>query len=141
LPAEQSTPEVPRVELGAATEKELCSPGAVKLIHIELTDLRVAHRTALAELQAERKRNEGLTYAAHTSETECAVLRERLGLTGHRDLIVRLIELAILGLLTFAIDFASSGNRTGFAVSVLLSLILGVAIFLIQRGHRPGRST
>jgi hypothetical protein len=141
LPAEQSTPEGPRVELGAATEKELCSPGAVKLIHLELTELRVAHRTALAELQAERQRSEGLTFRAHSSEMDCGVLKERLGSTGHRDLVVRLIELVILGLLAFAIDFARTGSWAGLALTTLMSLILAVTIFLIQRGHRPRGST
>jgi len=141
LPAEQPTSEGPRVELGAATEKELCSPGAVKLIHMELTELKVAHRTALAELQAERQRSEGLTFRAHSSELECSVVSERLGATGHRDLVVRLIELGILGLLAFAIDFARSGSWTSLTVSVLLSVILAIAITLIQRGHRPGGST
>jgi hypothetical protein len=141
LPAEQPTSEGPRVELGTATEKELCSPGAVKLIHIELTELKVAHRTALAELQAERQRSEGLTFRAHSSELECSVLRERLGATGHRDLVVRLIELGILGLLAFAIDFARSGSWTSLTVSILLSMILAIAIIMIQRGHRPGGST
>jgi hypothetical protein len=136
LAAEQQTPEGPRVELGVATEKELCSPGAVKLIHIELTELKAAHRTALSELQTERNRSEGLTFRAHSSEVQCGILRERLGSTGHRDLVVRLIELGILGLLAFAIDFARSGSWTSLGVSILLSLILGVAIFLIQRGQR-----
>jgi thiamine transporter ThiT len=71
---------------------------------------------------------------------ECGVLRERLGSTGHRDLVVRLIELGILGLLAFAIDFAKSGSWTGLGVSVLLSAILVIAIFMIQRGHRPAGS-
>ena len=141
LPAEQSSPEGPRVELGIATEKELCSPGAVKLIHLELTELKVAHRTTVAELKAERQRSEGLTFRAHSSELDCSVLRERLGATGHRDLVVRLIEIVILGLLAFAIDFARSGSWPSFTVCTLLSVILAIAIKLIQQGHRLGGST
>jgi hypothetical protein len=126
------------MELGAATEKELCGPGAVKVIHIELAELKVAHHAALVELQVERKRSEGLTFRAHSSEIDCGILRERLGSGGHRDLVVRLIELVVLGLLAFAIDFARSGNWKSLTVSILMSVILAIAIILIQRGHRPG---
>jgi len=135
LAAEQQTPEGPRVELGAATEKELCSPGAVKLIHKQFNELQIANRATLAELQMEKGRNETLTFRAQMSETECAVLRVRLGLTGNRDLIVRLIEVGIVGLLAMALELASSGSWRSFAVSVIVVVVLGIAIGLIQRGH------
>ena len=141
MPAEQPNPEGPRIELTAVTETELRGPGAVKLLYGELTELKARHITALAELQTERQRNEALTYRAHSSETDCCVLRERLGSTGYRDLIVRLIELVILGLLAFAIDFAKSKSWNGFAASLLLSVILVIVIFLIQRGHQPKGTT
>jgi hypothetical protein len=139
LPAEQSSSEGPRIELSAITEAELRGPGAVKLTYLQLTELQASHRTTLAELQTERQRNEALTFRAHSSEAQCGVLRERLGSTGYRDLVVRLIELVILGLLAFAIDFAKSGSWTSLAVSVLLTVILAIAVILIQRGpHAHG---
>jgi len=140
LPLEQPIPEGPRVELGAVTEAELCVPGAVKLLYSELTELKVKHSTLLAALEREKTRNETLTFRAHSSETERSVLRERLGSTGHRELIMRLIELVILGLLAFAIDFAKSGSWTKSAVAVVLSVILAIVILLIQSGHQPRES-
>jgi hypothetical protein len=137
LPAEHQIPEGPRIEVGAITENELRGPGAVKLLYCELTELKVAHGASLVELQTERQRSETLTFRAHSSEKECSVLRERLGSIGHRDLVVRLIELVILGLLAFAIDFARAGSWTNLAVAVFMSLVLVAAICLIQRRHRP----
>ena len=124
MAAEQSISEGPRIELTPVTEAELCRPGSVKLLYGELTELRAAHRSTLTELLTERQRNENLTFRAQSSETECSVLRERLGSTGHRDIIARLIELVILGLLAFAIDFARSGSWTSLAASLLMSVIL-----------------
>lgn len=128
---------LPRPELSPLTETELRSSAAVKLTHIQLCELQETHRGILTELQTEKQRNEALTFRAHSSETECSVLRERLGATGYRDIIVRLIELVILGLLAFAIDFARTGERNSLVATLLLSGILVVVIFLIQRGHRP----
>lgn len=141
MPVEQPIPEGPRVELSAATERELCNPGAVKLLYGNLAELKAKNSALSAELQIERQRNETLTFRAHSSETERDILRERLGFTGYRDIIVRLIELVIVSLLAFAIDFAKSGNWPNLIVFGFLSLILVIVIFLIQRGHRPKGST
>jgi len=138
VPAEQSVPEgAPRVELGPLTEAELRTPGAVKLTHIRLTELQGTCRTVAAELQAEKQRNETMTFRAHTSETKCCVLEERLGATGYRDVTVRFIELVIVGLLAFAIDAARNVKWGSLACFLLMSAVLGIAIFLIQRGYRP----
>ena len=138
MPAEQSIPEgSPRVELGPLTEVELRTPGAIKLTHLRFTELQGTCRTVVAELQAEKQRNETLTYRAQTSETKCCVLEERLGATGYRDVTVRFIELVILGLLAFAIDAARNMEWGSLACFLLMSVVLGIAIILIQRGYRP----
>ena len=137
MPTERSIPEgSPHTELSPLTEAELRSSAAVKLTHIQLAEVQANCRGILAEMQSERQRNETLTFRAHSSETECSVLRERLGYTRYRDLIVRLIELVIVGLLAFAIDFAKTGAWKSLAGYLLFSAILIAVIFLIQRGYR-----
>ncbi len=138
MPAEQLIPEgAPRVELGPLTESELRTAGAVKLNHIRFTELQETCRTAVADLQSEKQRIETLTFRAHISETKCCVLEERLGATGYRDVIVRFVELVIVGLLAFAIDAARNVEWGSLACFLLMSVVLGIAIFLIQRGYRP----
>jgi hypothetical protein len=137
VPAEQANFEGPRVQLTALTEADLRGAGAVKLLYSENAELRATHTTLRSEFDTERRRTDSLTIRLYSSQTECCVLRERLGAIGYRDLVVRLIELVILGLLAFAIDFAKSGSVDSLTFSLVMSFILAVAIALIQRGHRP----
>lgn len=137
MPVEQPLPEGPRIELGPLTEPELRSPGAVKLLYGELTELKSSHRAILAELQTEKQRNEMLMVRAHTSENECCVLRERLHSTGHRDTIARLLEIVMAILAVYALERALAGSWTHFIVAGSLSLILGCAVYLLQRGPIP----
>jgi len=134
-------PEAPQIDLSAATEAELCKPGAVKLLYGQLTELKAQNQVILAELKAEKDRNQNLNFQAHTSDTESKVLRERLGYTTQRDRIVRLIEFVVLGLLTFATDSAKAGSWISFASFVVLSLALVCAILLIQRGPQGIKET
>jgi Na+/melibiose symporter-like transporter len=93
---------------------------------------------ALAELKTEKKRTELMSIRSNSSEMTCNVLKERLRATGHRHSIVRLIEFVITILIAYAIDSARSGNWQSFAVFVVLSVILGVAIILVdRRGVQP----
>lgn len=139
MPIEQPPLEGPRIELGALTETELRGPGAVKLLYSECIELRAKHSATLAEIQAERLRNESLTFRVHTSETDCAVLRERLHSTGYRDTIARLIEAVIAIVVGYAIDLERSSDWKNFAVAASICCILFFAIFLTQRGSHPGK--
>ena len=137
---QQTTPEVARtdrIELEAPTETELCARGAVKLTHMELARLRTANGTVEAELRTERQRTEALNSRAISAEAQCGVLRDTLRLAGRREIIMRLIEVAIVVLLAYAIDFAKSKSWNNFVVFIVLSLILGLAIALIQWWTHP----
>jgi len=136
-PVEQESPSVPRIEISPPTEDQLCKPGAVKLIYMQLSETRVLHSSALAELRAERERVEAASARASSSEATCRVLRERLSTTSHRHSIARLIEFVITVLLAYAIDFARSSNWVSFSVFILLSLVLGGAIILVDRSVEP----
>jgi hypothetical protein len=141
---EQQTPEASgpdRIDLNAPTEVELCSRGAVKLTHMQLSDLKITHLGTLDELQAERQRNDALTSRANSSETELRILRATLRSTGNREIIVRMIELVILALLTYAIDFEKSGDTKNFMVFILICVVLVGLIVLIQRAARPSEKT
>jgi len=144
LAIEQQTPEIPRtqqIELDAPTEVELCSRGAVKLTHMDLADLKVSYRALVAEIQTERNRNDGLTARANTAETELRVLRATVNSTGRREIIVRLIELVIIALVSYAIEAAKSAAWTNFAVFCATSLVLVSVIVLIQWWpHKPERA-
>ena len=136
---EQPIPEGPRIELGALTERELSTAGAVgvKLIYGQLNELRASHRATLAELQAERARNDALTARAHSAERDCCTLRERLSSTGHRDTIARLLEIVMAILVVYALERLLAGSWTHFIVAGSLGLLLGCAIYLLQRGPIP----
>ncbi len=137
---EQPTPEVARtdrIELEAPTEAELCTRGAVKLTHIDLAQLKTAHGALQVELRTEKQRTEASNIRAISAEAECRVLRDTLRLTGRREIIVRLIELVIIGLVNYAIEAAKSGNRVDLAVFILASLVLVAVIALIQWWPRP----
>ena len=137
MPAGQPSPEGPFIELTAVTETELRAPGAVKLLYRELTELKATHSSCLAELNSERSRNEALASKASSSNKDYCVLKERLSATGHRHAVVRLIEVVILVILAYAIDFAKSGSWRNLVVFLILSVILWIAIYLIDRGA-PG---
>lgn len=136
---EQPTLDVPRsdrIELEAPTEAELCTRGAVKLTHIELAELRMVNRGLRTELTAERNRNDTLKSLTNSLQTELQVLKASLNPMKYQEIIIRLIELVILALLGYAIDFAKSGDRTNFTVFIVICLVLVVLIFLIQ--SKPG---
>jgi uncharacterized membrane protein len=140
LAIEQQTPGVPgidRIDLNAPTEVELCSRGAVKLTHFQLADLKVTQRATLTELQAEKQLNGALTIRANASETELRVLKENIRLTGYREIIIRIVELIIVALLAYAIDFEKSGDTKDFVVFVVICLVLVILIALIQWAPRP----
>jgi hypothetical protein len=140
LAFEQQTPEVfgtDRIDLNAPTEVELCSRGAVKLIHMQLAELKAVHRSDLVQLQAERQRNEALVAARNSSETELRILRTRLESTKYREIMTRIIELVILALLSYAIDFEKAGDTKNFAVFIVICLVLVILIVLIQWAPRP----
>ena len=139
MPIEQPGLGGPRIELGALTETELRSPGAVKLLYSELLDLRATHNATLAVIQVEKQRNEALTFRAHTCETDCEVLRERLHSAGYRDTIARLIEVVIAIVVGYSIDLARSSDWKNFTVAASICCILFFAIFLTQRGPRSGK--
>jgi hypothetical protein len=122
--------------LGPLTEPELSAAKAVpvKLIYGELTELKSSHRATVAELQTERQRNETLTARAHASEIECCALRERLHSTGHRDSIARLLETVMAILIVYSLERALAGNWAHSIVSGSLGVLLGCAVYLLQRG-------
>jgi hypothetical protein len=135
LAIEQQTPEVPRtdrIELDAPTEAELCTRGAVKLTHMQLADLRAVHRAILTELQTERQRNEALTSRANSIETELRVLQASIKSTGRREIIVRLIELVIIALVNFAIEYAKSESWANFTIVTVACLVLAAVVVLNQ---------
>lgn len=135
---EQQTPEVPRsgIELDAPTEVELCSRGAVKLTHMQLAELKITHRAVQSELYAERQRNESLTDRVNSTETELRILQERVRSRGYREIMVRIIELVILALLSYAIDFEKSGDNKNFSVFIVICVVLVILIILIQWAPR-----
>jgi len=104
---------------------------------MELARLRTANGTVEAELRTERQRTEALNSRAISAEAQCGVLRDTLRLAGRREIIMRLIEVAIVVLLAYAIDFAKSKSWNNFVVFIVLSLILGLAIALIQWWTHP----
>ena len=137
---EQPTPDVAspnRIELEAPTEVELCSRGAVKLTHIELTELKMAHSAVQVELRAEKQRSDALTSRMNLIQTDYQVLRASLPSAKYRDIIIRIIELVIVTLLSYAIDFEKSGNTKNFLVFIVLCLVLVLLIALIQWTPRP----
>lgn len=137
---EQPTPEVAgaiRIELEAPTEAELCTRGAVKLTHMQLAELKTAHDAMRSELQAERQRNDALVSRLNTVQTDYQVLKASLQSTKYREIIVRIIELVILALLTYAIDFEKSGDTKDFGVFIVICVVLVLLIALIQWTPRP----
>jgi len=137
MPAAHPSPEGPSPERIEATPEELRNVGAIKRLLHELAEAKAAHRTALSELKAERDRNESLTAKASSYERDCSVLQERIGCSDYRDRIEALILVVIIALLTFAVDFARSGNWKNSAGLVILTLILLAVIHLVRRGPRP----
>jgi len=138
LPVEQQVPGVPRIEISALTEEQMCKPGAVKLIYSQLTETKAILSANIVELQAERQRTEMAAFRANNSDLTCGVLKERLRSTGHRHSITRLIEFVITILIAYAIDFARSRSWPNFAVFLLMSAVLGFAILLVdRRGAEP----
>jgi uncharacterized protein YacL len=144
LAIEQQTPEVPgsdRIDLNAPTEVELCSRGAVKLTHMQLSEIKVTYRAAMTELQDAKQRNEVVTSRANAAETELRVLKENIRMTGYREIIIRMVELVIVVLLTYAIDFLKSGDVKNFWVFIVISVVLVILIFMIQWAPRPREKT
>jgi hypothetical protein len=141
LPAGQPSPQGPALEQIETTPEELKNVGAIKRILGELAEAKAAHKAAVAELKIERDRNESLSAKASSYERDRCVLQERLGCSGHRDHIEALIIVVIIALLTFAVDFARSGNWESCAVLVILTLILLGVIHLVRRGRRPQKET
>lgn len=141
MPAAHPSPEGPPLEQIQATPEELRNIGAIKRLLHELAEAKAAHKATLAELKTERDRNENLSSKANTFERDCCVLRERLGSLGYRDLIEALIIVVIIALLTFAVDFARSGNWKSCAGLVILTAVLLGVIALLRRGHRPKTET
>jgi hypothetical protein len=136
-PIEREISSVPRVEMSALTEEQLCKPGAVKLMFTQLSEVKIAHRATTAELQAERQRIELANTRAISSEAMCTVLRERISTMGSRRSVARLIEFVITILLAYAIDFAKADTWRSSVVFVVLSIVLGIAIFLVDRSVQP----
>jgi hypothetical protein len=64
-----------------------------------------------------------------------------LYLRDRRDLIIRLVELIIIGLVEFAIEAAKSADWIRFAVLCVLSLVALGVITLIQWLPRPPQKT
>lgn len=142
MAVEQTIPGAsPLIELSPLTDAELRSSGAVKLTHQELSELKTAYAATSAKLEVEKQRNEALNLRAISSETECRVLRDRLRLTGRREIIVRLIELVIIALVSFAIESAKSGDSAHVISFILVVIVLVVVIGLIQWWpHPPGET-
>jgi len=140
LAIEQPTPDVPRtnqIELEPPTEAELCTRGAVKLIHIQIAELKLANRFVQAELRSEKQRNDALTASLNSTKTDYQVLQASVGPIKNRDLIVRIIEFVIVVLLAYMVDFLKSGNIKSFIVFMIICLLLGFLVFLIHRTSRP----
>jgi hypothetical protein len=135
LAIEQQTSEIPRtdrISLDPPTEVELCTRGAVKLTHLHLDELKESYRSVLVELQSERKRNNTLTSSLYTAEADVRVFHASVKSTERREIIVRLVELVIIGLINYAIEDAKSASWTNFTVSVAMCLILVAVIALVQ---------
>ena len=141
---EQQTPEIPRIppiELDPPTEVELCSRGAMKLTHMALADLKVSFNKLAMEIQTERNRNDGLITRANAAETDLRVLRATVNSTGRQEITVRLIELVIIAIVSYAIDAAKSGAWKNFVVFCTASLVLVAVIVLIQWWPRSPEKT
>jgi hypothetical protein len=113
----QQTPEVTytdRIDLDAPSERELCSTGAVKLTHIHMGELKISNKQLLTDLEAERQRNNALAARASSCETELRVFKAFNSSTGYKEIIIRTLELVIVVLLTYAIDFERAGNTQSF---------------------------
>jgi hypothetical protein len=52
-----------------------------------------------------------------------------------------MIEIVIVVLLSYAIDFLRLGDNKNFAVFVAISVVLVVVVFLIQRASMPREKT
>lgn len=139
---QQQTPEVTRsarIDLDSPTERELCSSGAVKLTHLQLSELKTNHEQLLDHLESERQKNNALTARANSCETELRVFKAVNATTGYREIIIRTLELVIVVLLTYAIDFERSGDTKSFGVFIVLCIVLVVIIVLLQRGPRVSK--
>ena len=135
LGIEQQTPETTRDPFGAIgplTENDLSKPVTVKLILMQLSELKEANRSLMAQLQVERGRNDALANAANAAQTEIRVLRESVRLTDKRDRVVRLIEFAMVLIISFMIDAAKSSDWKVLGGLGLAVLALGFAVGLIQ---------
>ncbi len=144
MAVEQQVPEVARtgrIDLGVPTEVELCSRGAVKLTHMQLAEVKANYRVVLTDLQAERQRNDALAAHAVSVDTELRVIKAISRSNSHREIIVRTLELVIVALLTYAIDFEREGNSKSFIVFLVLSAILVVLIILVQLGSAPPKES
>lgn len=141
MPAGHPSPEGPPAEQIEASPEELKNLGSVKRLLHELTEAKAAHKATLVELKAERDRSENLSAKASSYERDYCVLKERLGCSGHRDGIEALIIVVVIAILTFAVDFAKSGNWTNCVVLVILTMVLLAVMYLVRRGHRPHTET
>jgi uncharacterized protein YacL len=95
----------------------------------------------MTELQDAKQRNEVVTSRANSAETELRVLKENIRMTGYREIIIRMVELVIVVLLTYAIDFLKSGDVKNFWVFIVISVVLVILIFMIQWAPRPREKT
>jgi hypothetical protein len=139
----QSTTEVfhaDLIELDAPTEAELCTRGAVKLTYKRVAELKTALHEVQTELRGERERNASLTAQLNAIQTDYRVLEASLQSTRYREVIMRVIEIVIVALLTYAVDFLKLGEMKNFAVFIFISLVLVLIIALIQWTPRPKAS-
>jgi hypothetical protein len=139
LAVEQPPLDVPRtdvIELAPPTEQELCARGAVKLTHIELAEVKLECRGLRTELLAERQRNEGLITHLNSVRTDYQVLLASLRSHKYQEITIRIVELVILALLSYAIDFVKRGDTKNFIVFIVLCLALILLIFLLQWNPR-----
>jgi hypothetical protein len=143
LAIEQPRPDVSSpnvIELDAPTEAELCTRGAVKLTHMQLTELRTAHILVQNELRAERQRNDLLTARMNLLQTDHQVLLASIQSTKYREIIVRIIELVILALLTYALDFEKSGRTNDFRPPSCMDVVCTYFAVHARMLHLPPQS-
>lgn len=118
--------------LGPFRESDLCKPAAVRLTYMQLKESKEANQALRAELSAERAQIGALITRAGNAEGELRVLRRTLGLNDRRDRVVRLIEFAMILVISFLIDAARSSEWTLAVGLGIASVALGGAVALIQ---------
>jgi hypothetical protein len=136
----QLTPEVhglSQISLDAPTEQELCTKGAVKLIHLQYAELTLRHETATAELRSEKQQTDALKSRVASLETKLSVLQESIRNSEYPVIIERMIELVILALLTYAIDFLRSGDKIKFTIMIFLCVLLLAVIVIMHFVRKP----